>query len=94
MKCPICKSGKYTCDVYREEYWGADMIVERHWYCPQCGYVLEQAYSPIMEAFCDTKKGYKCSDETYIQKNTRKHKRYRRRSKIKLQINPEWVKYI
>lgn len=44
------------------------MIVERHGFCPQCGYVIEQAYSPIVECFYDIKKGHKCPNGTYIQK--------------------------
>ena len=94
MKCPICWSNRFNCDIYKEEYWGALIIVERHGSCPQCGYTIEQSYSPIMEAFYDIKKGYKRPDGTYVKKNTRKHKRYRRRSKIKLPINPDWVFYV
>lgn len=94
IRCPICKSNKYVYNAYEEEYWGSIITVEQDGYCPRCGYIIKQAYSPVFEAFCDTKKGYKCPNGTYIQKNTRKHKRYRRRSKIKLQINPEWVSYI
>ena len=66
MRCPICKSSKYAYNAYKEEYWGSIITVEQNGYCPQCGYIIKQAYSPVFEAFCDTKKGYKCPDGTYI----------------------------
>ncbi len=56
IKCPMCKSKTFDYCSYSEYGWG---IVEQHGYCKRCGYVVEQAYSPAMEAFLDIKKGFK-----------------------------------
>lgn len=88
LKCPICGSGGYQYDSWSEDYWGT---VERHGYCEKCGYRVEQAYSPVFEAYMDVKKGFK-APHGYVKKNIRKHKRYRRKCNApKLDINPIWV---
>lgn len=87
--CLVCGSKKFHYAAYSE----AIGIVEQHGLCPQCGYVVEQAYSDVCECFYDVRKGYRRYDGRYVKKNSRKHKRYRRRSKIKLPINPRWVYY-
>lgn len=53
MNCPICGSNDYEYISFSEDYFG---IVERHGSCERCGYLVEQAYSPIMEAYRDIKK--------------------------------------
>lgn len=55
-KCPICKSSKYAYNAYDEEYWGSIITVEQNGYCPQCGYIIKQAYSPVFEAFAILRK--------------------------------------
>ncbi len=47
MNCPICGSNDYEYISFSEDYFGT---VERHGSCERCGYLVEQAYSPIMEA--------------------------------------------
>ena len=87
-RCPICKSNGYQYIDFSEDYWG---IVERHGYCEKCGYCVEQVYSPIFEAYMDTKKGYKTLNG-YVKKDIRKHKRYRRKCNApKLEINPYYI---
>ena len=93
-KCPICKAKTFDYVSYSEGYWG---IVERHGFCVRCGYIIEQAYSPSIDGFIDTKKGYKKRTGEYVPKNIKKHKRIRRKLKIKnydYEINPEWTRYI
>lgn len=74
MNCPICGSNDYEYISFSEDYFG---IVERHGSCERCGYIVEQAYSPIMEAYRDIKRGIKTRDG-YIEKNAKKHKRIRK----------------
>ena len=60
-----------------------------------CGYIVEQAYSGALEAFYDRKKGYKNYFGKYYPKNTKKHKRVRRKLNIKnIEVNPIWVFYV
>ena len=65
MNCPICGSNDYEYISFSEDYFG---IVERHGSCERCGYIVEQAYSPIMEAYRDIKRGIKTRNG-YIEKN-------------------------
>ena len=67
MNCPICGSNDYEYISFSEDYFG---IVERHGSCERCGYLVEQAYSPIMEAYRDIKRGIKTRDG-YIEKNAK-----------------------
>lgn len=75
-KCPICE--RYTLD-YRE-YYDNSIIVERHGYCDNCGYLIAQCYCEPVECFLDTVKGWKDGYGIYHMKNTRKHKRIRKKS--------------
>lgn len=91
IKCPICKSKTFEYVSYSESIG----TVEQHGYCYRCGYTVEQAYSPVYDAFWDIKKGFSLPSGEYISKNVRKHKRIRRKLGIKnIDINPEWLKYI
>lgn len=93
IKCPICKSQTFDYCSYSEFGFGT---VERHGYCDRCGYTVEQAYSGILEAFCDTKKGFKNSFGEYYPKNVKKHKNVRKKLNIvkHIEVNPKWVFYI
>ena len=93
IKCPICKSQTFDYCSYSEFGFGT---VEQHGYCDRCGYTVEQAYSGILEAFCDTKKGFKNSFGEYYPKNVKKHKKVRRKLNIvkHIEVNPKWVFYI
>lgn len=77
MNCPICGSTDYEYISFSEDYWGT---VERHESCERCGYLIEQAYTPIIEAYRDIKRGIK-TQNGYIEKNAKKHKRIRRKCK-------------
>lgn len=91
IQCPICKSKTFDYCSYSEYGCGT---VEQHGYCTRCGYVVEQAYSPTMDAFMDIKKGFKNGFGEYMPKNVKKHKRIRRKLGIKnCDVNPEWVFY-
>lgn len=90
--CPICNSDKFKYVSYSEECYGT---VEQHGYCDKCGYIIEQTYSPVLEAFCDIKKGFRNGYGEYVPKNVKKHKRVRRRLNIKnIEVNPLWIYYI
>ena len=92
VECPICKSKTFKYVSYSEECYG---IVEQHGYCSRCGYIVEQVYSPVYEAFWDVKKGFRHSTLGYIEKNVKRHKRIRRKKNIKnIEVNPVWIKYI
>ena len=86
IECPICKSKTFEYCSYSEESWG---IVEQHGYCSRCGYTVEQAYSPVYEAFWDVKRGFKHQSGHYVPKNVKRHKRIRRKLGIKnIEVNP------
>ena len=90
--CPICSSEKFEYVSYSEECYG---IVEQHGYCDKCGYTVEQAYSPVFEAFWDIKRGFKHPSGKYYSKNVKRHKRIRRKLGIKnIEINPLWIYYM
>lgn len=89
MRCPVCKSETFEYTSMSEYGIGT---VEEHGNCSRCGYVVEQAYSPVYEAFRDVHRGYRTSSGKYVPKNIRKHKRIRRKFNVKgIEINPEWV---
>lgn len=90
--CPVCKSKKFKYVSYEEYGWG---IVEQHGYCPRCGYVVQQAYSPIYEAFLDVKRGFKHPNGYYVPKDVKRHKRIRRKLGVKgIEVNPRWVYFV
>ena len=92
IECPICHIKTFEYIFFSEDGWG---IVEQHGYCDKCGYTVEQAYSPVYEAFYDIKKGYKDALGRYHPKNVKRHKRIRRRLDPKnIDVNPSWVFYI
>ena len=92
IECPICHIKTFEYTSFSEDGWG---IVEQHGYCDKCGYTVEQAYSPVYEAFYDIKKGYKDAFGRYHPKNAKRHKRIRRRLDTKnIDVNPSWVFYI
>ena len=92
IKCPVCESQTFDYISYSEYGHGT---VEQHGYCDRCGYRVEQAYSGALEAFYDRKKGYKNYFGKYYPKNTKKHKRVRRKLNIKnIEVNPIWVFYV
>ena len=88
IQCPICHSKAFEYTSYSEYGWGT---VEQHGYCDRCGYIVEQAYSPVYEAFYDIKKGFKDCLGNYHPKNIKRHKRIRRKLNIKgIEVNPLW----
>ena len=92
IECPICKSKTFEYVSYSEYGIG---IVEQHGYCLRCGYTVEQAYSGVLEAFHDVKKGFVNANGDYIPKNVKRHKRIRRKLGIKnIEVNPIWIYYI
>lgn len=92
IECPICHSKTFEYVSYSEYGWGT---VEQHGYCHRCGYIVEQAYSPVYEAFWDVKRGFKLPDGHYVGKNVKRHKRIRRKKNIKnIEVNPLWINYI
>ena len=92
IECPICKSKTFEYVSYSEYQWG---IVEQHGYCHRCGYRIEQAYSGVLEAFCDVKRGFKHPNGYYVPRDVERHKRIRRKLGIKnIEVNPIWVYYI
>jgi hypothetical protein len=92
IQCPICKSKKFDYVSYSEYGWGT---VEQHGFCDRCGYIVEQAYSPVYEAFWDVKRGFKHPNGHYISKNVKKHRRIRRKKNIRnIEVNPVWINYI
>ena len=92
IECPVCKSKTFEYVSYSEYEWGT---VEQHGYCDRCGYVIEQAYSPVYDAFIDIKRGYKDYNGNYHPKDVKRHKRIRRKHGIKnIEVNPAWVYYL
>ena len=92
VQCPICGSKKFDYVSYSEYGWGT---VEQHGYCDRCGYIVEQAYSDVYEAFWDVKRGFKHPDGHYVPKNVKRHNRIRRKRNIEgIEINPIWINYI
>lgn len=92
IECPICYSNTFEYISYSEECYG---IVEQHGYCDRCGYRVEQAYSPVYEAFLDIKRGFKDALGNYHPKDVKRHKRIRRKQNIKnIEVNPYWVYYM
>ena len=92
IKCPICKSKTFEYVSYSEYGIGT---VEQHGYCHRCGYIVEQAYSPVYDGFWDIEKGFKHPQQGYVEKNIKRHKRIRRKKGINnSDVNPEWLKYI
>ena len=80
IRCPICNSRNYKYQLYKEEFWGAMIEVEQHGWCKDCGYWIEQCYSPVYEGFADCKRGWQDSEGKYHSKNVKKHKRNRRKN--------------
>ena len=92
IECPICKSKTFEYVAYSTDECG---IVEQHGYCHRCGYIVEQAYSPVYEAFWDIEKGFRLPSGEYAPKNVKRHKRIRRKLGIKnIEVNPQWINYI
>ena len=92
IECPICHIKTFEYISFSEDGWG---IVEQHGYCDKCGYTVEQAYSPVYEAFYDIKKGYKDALGRYHPKNVKRYKRIRKRLDTKnIDVNPSWIFYI
>ena len=92
VECPICKTKTFEYFSYEEYGWGT---VEQHGYCYRCGYTVEQAYSRVMEAFWDVKRGFKHPTLGYIPKNVKRHKRIRKKIGIKnIEVNPRWIYYV
>lgn len=92
IKCPICDSETFEYFSMSEYGWGT---VEQHGNCSRCGYIVEQAYSPVYDAFWDVERGYKHPELGYIEKNVKRHKRIRRKKNIKnIEVNPLWLNYV
>lgn len=90
--CPIC--GYKYFEYFSESMWGWG-TVEQHGYCERCGYIVEQAYSPVYEAFWDVTKGYKHPYGYYVSKNVKRHRRIRRRLNVRnIEVNPIWLNYV
>lgn len=91
IECPICKSK--TFEYFSMSEWLG--TVEQHGYCSRCGYIVEQAYSPVYDAFWDVKRGFKHPSGKYVSKNVKRHKRIRRKKNIKnIEVNPLWVYFV
>ena len=89
--CPVCKSKTFEYVSYSESIG----TVEQHGHCHRCGYIVEQAYSPVYDAFWDVNKGFKLPSGEYVPKNVKRHKRIRRKLNIKnIEVNPLWINYI
>ena len=92
IECPICHAKTFDYVSYSEDPYGT---IEQHGHCHRCGYIVEQAYSGVLEAFYDVKIGYKHPTLGYIPRDVERHKRIRRKLGIKnIEVNPEWVYYI
>lgn len=92
IECPICHAKTFEYVSYLEDPYG---IVEQHGYCSRCGYVIDQVYSHVYEAFWDVKRGFKHPYGYYVPKNVKRHRRIRRKLGIKnIEVNPEWIYYI
>ena len=90
--CPIC--GYKYFEYFSESMWGWE-IVEQYGNCDRCGYFVQQAYSPVYEAFWDITKGYKDYYGKYHPKNVKRHRRVRRKANAKnIEVNPIWLKYV
>lgn len=91
IECPIC--GSETFEYFSMSEWFGK--VEQHGNCSRCGYIVEQAYSPVYTAFWDVKRGYKHPTLGYIEKNVKRHKRIRKKKNVKhIEVNPLWLNYI
>ena len=91
-QCPVCGAKTFDYDSLSEEYLG---IVEQHGLCHRCGYVVQQAYSPVYEAFWDVKRGFRHPYGYYVPKNVKRHKRIRRKLGVKnIEVNPLWIYYM
>ena len=92
INCPICGSKTFDYISYSEYGWGT---VEQHGNCSRCGYIVEQAYSPVYDAFHDIKRGFKDAQGNYHPKDVKRHKRIRRKQGIKnIEVNPAWIYYV
>ena len=69
IECPICRSKTFNYVSYSEHEWGT---IEQHGHCDRCGYVVEQAYSPVYDAFIDIKRGYKDYNGNYHSKDVKR----------------------
>ena len=91
-QCPICQTMAFeyfSCSEY------GIGTVEQHGLCHRCGYIVEQAYSPVYEAFWDVKRGFKLPSGEYVSKNVKKHKKIRRKRNVKnIEVNPSWIHYV
>lgn len=57
--------------------------------------MIEQAYSPSYDGYCDIKRGFKLPNGDYIEKNEKKHKRVRKRAKApRRNLNERWMFYV
>lgn len=92
IKCPICHANTFEYFSVSEFGFG---LVEQHGYCDRCGFTIEQAYSPVYAGFCDVVRGFKKHNGEYVPKNTKRHRRVRRKLGIKnIDVNPAWLRYI
>lgn len=92
IECPICKSKTFEYVSFSEYGFG---IIEQHGLCHRCGYIVEQAYSPVYDAFWDVKRGFRLSSGEYVPRNVKRHKRIRKKHGIKnVEVNPLWIYYI
>ena len=92
IKCPVCHKNTFEYCSFSEYGWG---IVEQHGYCKRCGYVVEQAYSSVLEGIQDIKRGFKLPNGLYVEKDIKRHKRIRRKLNVKnIEINPLWISKI
>ena len=89
IECPICHSKTFEYVSYSEYGIGT---VEQYGDCHRCGYIVQQAYSSVYDAFLDIKRGFKLPNGKYVPKNIKRHKRIRRKLGVKnIEINPMWV---
>ena len=90
--CPIC--GYKYFEYFSESMWGWG-TVEQHGNCDRCGYLVEQAYSGVVEAFADNFRGWKDYYGNYHPKDVKKHRRARRKADTRnIPVNPWWIKYM
>lgn len=92
IECPVCHKNTFEYCSFSEYGWG---IIEQHGYCKRCGYVIEQAYSPVFEGIQDIKRGFKLPNGQYVEKDIKRHKRIRRKLNVNnIEINPLWISKI
>lgn len=89
----------HICGYKYFEYMSESMLgwgtVEQHGYCERCGYIIEQAYSDVIQAFSDNFRGFKDYYGNYHPKDVKKHRRARRNANVKnIEVNPWWIKYM